>query len=508
VNYILLFVVVIYLLGTVLLGSLMSKRSQKEDDWAIAGGGMSTLVLAFAIAGGRIGGAGTYGVAESVASGGVWVMWWYGISSFLGILLVGVFFARRFRKLGIKTAGEVFKLKFNSHRCQRLTSLCVQTENAVINVIEVYVIGIILSSLTPLTMLQGSLAAAVVFATYVSFGGLWGTAITNLQHVVVMLIALSVIGVLGIREIGGWENLTASVGYQLEARSKDQEVWWGFVGGGWLAVIGMMFSAAVHSPAASIYPNYAAALENERKLPIAFFWGAVIAAVIPPLAGLIGILTFARYGLNSDLEGYQNVTAIASEINPIAGGLAIAAILAAVISSGGPILLASSTMIVRDWLGSFKSMNSATRLRAYRRVTIANAFLSALVAWWLATRTTVSLLELLLFGFAMVVPPAIALSYTFFWSKTTERGVFWGMCLGYLGGISWFALIKWSLWMDFQVSEGASLLSKTLVFLWTHNGEGVNPSFVTTLVPLVVIPVVSVWFRDPIESERSSITDY
>jgi hypothetical protein len=82
------------------------------------------------------------------------------------------------------------------------------------------------------------------------------------------------------------------------------------------------------------------------------------------------------------------------------------------------------------------------------------------------------------------------------------------MCLGYLGGISWFALIKWSLWMDFQVSEGASLLSKTLVFLWTHNGEGVNPSFVTTLVPLVVIPVVSVWFRDPIESERSSITDY
>jgi Na+/proline symporter len=323
-----------------------------------------------------------------------------------------------------------------------------------------------------------------------------------------MLIALSVIGVLGIREIGGWENLTASVGYQLEARSKDQEAWWGFVGGGWLAVIGMMFSAAVHSPAASIYPNYSAALKNERKLPIAFFWGAVIAAVIPPLAGLIGILTFARYGLNSDLEGYQNVTAIASEINPIAGGLAIAAILAAVISSGGPILLASSTMIVRDWLGSFKSMNSATRLRAYRRVTIANAFLSALVAWWLATRTTVSLLELLLFGFAMVVPPAIALSYTFFWSKTTERGVFWGMCLGYLGGISWFALIKWSLWMDFQVSEGASLLSKTLVFLWTHNGEGVNPSFVTTLVPLVVIPIVSVWFRDPIESEKFSVTDY
>ena len=132
---------------------------------------MSALVLAFALAGTRIGGAGTYGIAESVATGGIWVMWWYGISSFFGILLVGVFFARRFRKLGIKTAGEVFKIKFNSDRCQRLTSLCVQTENAVINIIEAYVIGIILSSLTPLTMLQGTLIAALVFATYVSFGG-------------------------------------------------------------------------------------------------------------------------------------------------------------------------------------------------------------------------------------------------------------------------------------------------------------------------------------------------
>ncbi len=319
-NYIPLLVVVAYLFGTVLLGSLMARRSQNEDDWTIAGGKMSALVLAFALAGGRIGGAGTFGIAESVADGGVWTMWWYGISSFLGIVLVGVFFARRFNKLGIKTAGEVFKRKFDSDRCQRLTSLCVQTENAVINIIEAYVIGIILSALTPLNMFQGCLVAAVVFATYVSFGGLWGTAITNLQHVLVMLIALSTIAVLGIREIGGWEQVTISVGHQLEVSSRDQEAWWGFVGGGWLAVIGMMFSAVVHSPAASIYPNYSSALKNEKQLPFAFFWGAVIAAVIPPLAGLIGILTIARYGLNSDLAGYQNFTAIASEINPIAGG--------------------------------------------------------------------------------------------------------------------------------------------------------------------------------------------
>ena len=502
-NSISLSVIAVYLLGTVVVGTLIAGRSREENDWTIAGGGMSALVLAFALAGTRIGGAGTYGIAESVATGGIWVMWWYGISSFFGILLVGVFFARRFRKLGIKTAGEVFKIKFNSDRCQRLTSLCVQTENAVINIIEAYVIGIILSSLTPLTMLQGTLIAALVFATYVSFGGLWGTAITNVQHVVVMLIALAAIGVLGISESGGWVNVTASVESQLARHSTAPERWWGFVGGGWLAAIGMVFSAAVHSPAASIYPNYSSALKDEKKLPATFFWGAVIASIIPPLAGLIGILTVSRYGLNPDLEGYRNITAIASEINPIAGGLAIAAILAAVISSGGPILLASSTMLVRDWLNSFRNMTSSDMLVAYRRVTIAYAFLAALLAWWIATRTNLSLLELLLFGFAMVVPPAIALSYSFFWSKTTEKGVFWGMCLGYVGGISWFAAAKWALWVDLLVSEGASRFVQTVVFLWKYNGQGVNPSLITTLVPVVVIPLVSLYFCDSIESETT-----
>tara|TARA_B100000929_G_scaffold201825_1_gene160388 strand:+ start:110 stop:571 length:462 start_codon:yes stop_codon:yes gene_type:complete len=152
-------------------------------------------------------------------------------------------------------------------------------------------------------------------------------------------------------------------------------------------------------------------------------------------------------------------------------------------------------------------MTSAAMLVAYRRVTVGYAFLSALVAWWIATRTNLSLLELLLFGFAMVVPPAIALSYSFFWSKTTERGVFWGMCLGYVGGISWFAAVRWALWIDLQAPEGAPQLVQTLVFLWTYKGQGVNPSLITTLVPLIVIPLVSLYFNNSIKSETQLVAD-
>ena len=83
-------------------------------------------------------------------------------------------------------------------------------------------------------------------------------------------------------------------------------------------------------------------------------------------------------------------------------------------------------MFVRDWLPFTRRYDSAQRLRAYRVTTVVYAILAALAAWVVATRTSISILDLLLFGFAMVVPPAIAVGYVIYWRRTTERGAYWG----------------------------------------------------------------------------------
>lgn len=56
----------------------------------------------------------------------------------------------------------------------------------------------------------------------------------------------------------------------------------------------------------------------------------------------------AAYGSEEGLSGYENIAKLALEGGEILGGIALAAVLAAVISSGVPILLASSTMFVND----------------------------------------------------------------------------------------------------------------------------------------------------------------
>ncbi|MYH29968.1 MAG: hypothetical protein F4137_14200 [Acidobacteria bacterium] len=139
-------VIVLYLIAATAIGSLMARRTTTSTGWAVAGGGMSTVLVAVGIAGTRIGGAGTYGVAGDVISGGVWNFWWYGISTFLALSLVGLFFAVYYRRLRLQTVGEIFTLRWGNRRCQWLTSLCVQTEYVIVNLIEAYVIGVIVST--------------------------------------------------------------------------------------------------------------------------------------------------------------------------------------------------------------------------------------------------------------------------------------------------------------------------------------------------------------------------
>ena len=496
-----LIVIVVYLVAVTAVGSLLARRTAGSSDWAVAGGSMSMAMIAVGVAGTRIGGAGTYGVAGNVMTGGVWNMWWYGINTFLAMALVGFFFAIPYRRLRLQTVGEAFTARFKARRNQVLTSLCVQTEYFIVNIIEAYVIAAILKGLTGLDMIYGVWIAAFILVSYTALGGLWGTAVTNLIHCVVILFGLLAVGLIGINEAGGWTSVTDQVNSHLAAGGRDQASWWRFSGAGWAAVFAMFFSVTVHTPAASIYTNYSTAARSEKVLLPGFLLAGGIASLMPVLAGLVGILTIAKYGVDPGTGGYTNLTKLAMEIDPLIGGLALAAVLAAVISSGGPILLSSATMFVRDWLPFARNLSSRGKLLAYRVTTVVYGLVAAFMAWVVSEQPNVSILDMLLFGFAMVVPPAVAIGYILYWKRTTDPGAFWGMLAGYGGGLIWFGLIKWALAVEFAAPEGSSLLRRIIHYCFAHNGEGIDPSYVTMFVPLVVVPVVSLFTKDALEGK-------
>ena len=55
----------------------------------------------------------------------------------------------------------------------------------------------------------------------------------------------------------------------------------------------------------------------------------------------------------------------------------------------------------------------------------------------------------------------------------------------------WFGSIKFALATGFAVPADAGLLWRTLAYGLTVDGEGLDPSYLTFFVPLVVVPIVS-----------------
>jgi Na+/proline symporter len=174
-------------------------------------------------------------------------------------------------------------------------------------------------------------------------------------------------------------------------------------------------------------------------------------------------------------------------------------VLAAVVSTGGPILLASATMFIRDWVPASGKWSQVRRLSAYRTTTITYGLLAATVAWLGPIR---SILDLMLFAFAMVVPPGIAVAYVLYWKRTTEVGVFWGMVLGYAGGLVWYSLTYWAGAAGLVAPTDAGLWHKLGHLLFVEGG-GIDPSYPATLIPLVGIPLLSLLTAHETEAQES-----
>lgn len=494
-------VIVLYLGFFIAFGIYLNRSNRSASDWAIGGGGLGIFMLAAGIAGTRIGGAGTYGVAGDVISEGLGHLW-YGVNSFAALFLVGLFFAIPYRRLRIVSVGQVFDYRFGSYRCQWLTSLCVQAEYLVINIIEPYVIGSIIAGVTGLPFVVGVAIGGILIVSFTVTGGLKGTAVANIVHCTVIIFGLALVSMVAMNNMGGWAAVSDLAGQRLLEGDVEPTRWWSFIGIGWATIIALFISATIHTPAASVYANYASSSARQDYLIPGFFLAGLIAALMPLVAGFIGILTMATYGTESGLTSYLNIAQLAIDTGPILAGIALAAVLAAVISSGAPILLASATMFVNDWVPGSKGFDDDKRLRAYKIVTVIYGSAAAVIAW---LGNITSVLQLLLLGFAMVVPPAIAVTYVFYWKKTTEQAAFWGMAIGFAGG-----LIMWLFNTLFDGAENAT--AGGFAQFWyefiEYLGEWRDPSFLTLLLPLISIPLITLLFPNRAEDEEQSAAFY
>ena len=136
------------------------------------------------------------------------------------------------------------------------------------------------------------------------------------MHCAVIIFGLAAVGYVATDKLGGWESVVLQSEAVLEASGKDIPSWWSYTGIGWATIIALFISATIHSPAASVYANYASSAAKQEYLIPGFFIGGVIAAMMPFVAGVLGILTMVSYGAEAGLSGYLNICLLYTSPSP------------------------------------------------------------------------------------------------------------------------------------------------------------------------------------------------
>jgi len=346
-----LFILVTYILVLYCISWYATKLIRQGKGGALqyllAGRNLPMIVVAAMLAGLAIGGASTVGVAEHAYKAGLSAGWYNAAWGTAGIL-VGLFAAHHFRRMEVNTIPEMMERMYG--RSARMISVVAQLLiMMVITSLQYVAGGAVLTALMPdvFTFQTGMLVTALLFVGITFIGGYWGAGLTNVVNIVVIyggiLAALS-----NASEVfGGFESIVAAL--------PEGGPWFDFVSGaGFAMVMSWMVVMITQGFSVQAISQIAFAAKNENAARWGFILGGVVILPAGFLCALFGIIAAAKFpGLE---RAALALPTIMTNISPVVGGVFLAALWAAGISTAVGLLLGSSTLVMQDvWKRYFPS---------------------------------------------------------------------------------------------------------------------------------------------------------
>lgn len=398
-----LFIVALFMIGMLVIGWWSGTRYvQGVTDFLLAGRRLGVGMTAATLAATHFGGGMVMGGSEYGFNYG-WSGIWYGLATGIGILLLSLTTAERFRDLSLYTVPDYLEQRYGGK--------------------TIRVLGALLS----LIALVGILAAVVVLS-----------------------------------EGGGFGNLSAT----LLAQGVDSG-YFSFWGLGTSTIMWILLPTVMYTLIGQDFYQRLFAAKNGRAARTGSIIGGVVLVVISFFPVIIGMGARALSDLPSASNAFPWV--VQNLLNPVVGGIVLAAILAAIMSTADSLLTAATSHIVKDfWIETFQmdELKDEQRLLNISRLfTVIIGALGLLIA--------------------LIMPgiiDALIYSYTMY-----SAGVF----IPVIGGVLWRSATR----------EGAlaSLVVGSVVALWGivtgADVFGVPAEIYAALVSLAVFVVVSLLTR-------------
>lgn len=419
-------VVLLYMAGMVVIGFIASKRVSGYEDHILSGRNVPTYYLAPCLITTQIGAGSIVGYValsyEIGFSGGWWIIG--NVATFIVLGLVGAKPLRRAIKA--KTLPEWYELRYDS-KCRMFTAITTVFVQISYTAGQIIAGAALMRLVFGWEMVTSVIIFSIVVGVYTVFGGLWAVFLTDFVQMFVMVFGMTATIIFGLKRSGGITGVQEIVPPEFFDLLREGEM--GTI------IASILYSIPAIFCSFDIIQKVMAA-KTPKVARTSCFWAAGLAMIFVIAIPAIGILS--RVVLGTEVDNTDALFAnLIAEVLPIGlQGLAIAAILATLMSSTDACLMAGASVLTNDIVPKFTKFDSWDEKKKKHTSYLITALL--MIFCVIAALAIPSALTAGEIGWTLLSCGAfIPMLFGIIWKKTSSKAAFASMIIGAIVGFGW-----------------------------------------------------------------------
>ena len=365
-----LVIIAAYFVAVIAIGVVGRGRAKGVDDYLVAGRKGSPLLITGSLLATIVGGSATIGMAGLGFVRGLTGAWWLLVGS-IGLVVSGIFFAAKVRGFGLYTLPEMVEKQYDS-RVGLAASFLIVIAWVGVLAAQIIASGKILGILGVATPALWMVIFTIVFIVYAVLGGQQAIIRTDIVQIGIVLAGIFTCLALVLSRLGGWVGLASSLPPERLAFPVSSQF-----GGGDLASL-LLLVGLTYLVGPDIYSRLFCA-RDAGTARVSVLWTALI--IVPVAFAITTIGMGASVLFPQIVSPEQAFPVVINEVlPPFVGGIVLAALLGAVMSSADTILFSASTILAVDIIGHFRPLTQAKTLFYSRWVVVVLGVVALLLA--------------------------------------------------------------------------------------------------------------------------------
>lgn len=482
----------IYLIGMLTIGIIAYRLTSNLSDYVLGGRRLGPGVAALSAGASDMSGWLLLGLPGAVYAAGGMSQIWLAIGLTIGAYLNWQFVAKRLRVYtevanDSITIPDYFENRFrdNSRLLRIISALVIlvfftfYTSSGMVGGAKLF------EASFGLSYNQALWIGALVIISYTFLGGFLAVSWTDFIQGILMFLALIVVPIVTISELGGWSETVNKVG-AIDPVNLDA-----FTGMTVLGIISLLAWGLGYFGQPHIITRFMA-LRSTKDVPKARMIGMgwmVFSLFGAIFTGFAGIAYFA----DSPLPDGEQVFILLTQVlfNPWVSGILLAAILAAIMSTIDSQLLVSSSAVAEDFYKAILRKEASEKELVW--VGRFSVIAIALIAILLAENPNSSVLGLVSYawaGFGAAFGPVIILSL--FWKRTNRWGALAGMIIGAI------TVVVWKILSTPTLNEAQEVIKEAIIPFQLYE---IVPGFILAIIAIIIVSLLTEAPSKEIEEE-------